>query len=315
MPRQSGVALLGVHECPFLLLMALWLISINVNGLHDGNKRAGLLQFLRCLPNPPDVVCLQEVHCVSEADSCDWFRSSGFSVLASPGSPRSCGCAILYKPKLSLVASFCDAHGRLLHCSFSFADVTFNVACLYAPNRKPARDQSFDYVLDVVNPDPPTTLRGDFNTLVDRGLDRSGSDVDDSSRESTPSLIRLLDACAVVDIWRALHPSGRSFTWLRPNGSIASRIDLVGLPPSWVPFVSSCDHLPCPFSDHCAVALSVAIPQVLTRGPKVWKLNVSVLEEEDYVSLISSFWASWREKKSDFVTVMDWWSPSQRSRV
>ena len=69
--------------------------------------------------------------------------------------------------------------------------------------------------------------------------------------------------------------------------------------------MSSCDHLPCPFSDHCAVALSVAIPQVLTLGPKVWKLNVSVLEEEDYVSLISSFWASWREKKSDFVTVMD----------
>ena len=71
--------------------------------------------------------------------------------------------------------------------------------------------------------------------------------------------------------------------------------------------MSSCDHLPCPFSGHCAVALSVAVLQVLTRGPGVWKLNVSVLEEEDYVSLISSFWASWREKKSDFVTVMDQW--------
>ena len=70
--------------------------------------------------------------------------------------------------------------------------------------------------------------------------------------------------------------------------------------------MSSSDHLPCPFSDHCAVALSVAVPLVLTRSPGVWKLNVSVLEEEDYVSLISFFWASWREKKSDFVTVMDW---------
>ena len=71
--------------------------------------------------------------------------------------------------------------------------------------------------------------------------------------------------------------------------------------------MSSSDNLPCPFSDHCAVALSVAVPLVLTRSPGVWKLNVSVLEEEDYVSLISFFWASWREKKSDFVTVMDWW--------
>ena len=210
----------------FLLLMPLSLISINVNGLRDGNKRAGLLQFLRCLPNPPDVVCLQEVHCVSKAEGCDWFRSSGFSVLALPCSPRSCGCAILYKPYKSCI----DAHGRLLHCSFSFADVIFNVACLYAPNRNPAKDHFFDYVLDVVNPDPPTILCGDFNTVFDRGLDRSGSDVDDSSRESTPSLIRLFHACAVVNIWSALHPPDSSFTWLRPNGSVASSIDLVGLP-------------------------------------------------------------------------------------
>ena len=119
----------------FLLLMALSLMSINVNGLRDGNKRAGLLQFLRCLCSPPDVVCLQEVHCISKAEVCDWFCSSGFLVLAAPGSLHSCGCAILYKPKLTLVASFCDMSGCFLHCSFSFADVTFNVTCLYALNR------------------------------------------------------------------------------------------------------------------------------------------------------------------------------------
>ena len=141
-------------------------------------------------------------------------------------------CAIMYKPKLTLVASFCDTSGHFVHCSFSFADVTFNVACLYAPDRNPARDQFFDYVLDVVNPDPPTILCGDFNTVFDRGLDRSGSDVNDLSRESTPSLIRLLNACMAVDIWRVLNPSSRSFSWLRPNGSAASYIDLVGLPVS-----------------------------------------------------------------------------------
>lgn len=80
----------------------------------------------------------------------------------------------------------------------------------------------------------PTVLCGDFNTVFDRDLDRSGSDEDDSSRESTPSLIELFDTCTVVDIWRALHPSDRSFTWLRPNGSVTSRIDLAGPPTSWV---------------------------------------------------------------------------------
>ena len=289
----------------FLVLMALSLISINVNRLRDGNKRTGLLQFFRCRPKPPppapslpDVVCLQEVHCVSKTEVRDWFRSSGFSVLTSPGSSRSCGCAIFYKYKLTLVASFCDASGCFLHCFFSFADVTFNVPCLYAPNRNPARDQS--HVLDVES-------CGNLNTVFDRGLDRSGSDIDDTSRESTPFLIRLFDSCAVVDIWRALHPSDRSFTWLRPNSAAVSRMNLVALPTFWLPFVSSFNHLPCPFSDHCVVALSFAVPQVLTGGPEVWKLSVSVLVEEEYFSLISSFWASWRERKSDFLTVMDWW--------
>lgn len=37
----------------FLVLMALSLISVNVNQLRDGNNCPGLLQFLRCLPPPP----------------------------------------------------------------------------------------------------------------------------------------------------------------------------------------------------------------------------------------------------------------------
>lgn len=100
-------------------------------------------------------------------------------------------------------------------------------------------------------------------------MDRSGSDMDHSSRESTRSLIRLFDSCAVVGIWRALHPSDRSFTWLRANGAAVSRVNLVALPTFWVPFVSSFNHRPCPFSDHCVVALSFAVPQVLTGGPGV----------------------------------------------
>lgn len=114
----------------------------------------------------------------------------------------------------------------------------------FPSHRKPATDQS--HVLDVVS-------CGDLNTVFDRGLDRSGSDMDDSSRERTPSLIRLFDSCAVVDIWRALHPSDRSFTWLPPNGAAVSRMNLVALRTFWVPFVSSFNHIPCPFSDHCLV--------------------------------------------------------------
>lgn len=87
-------------------------------------------------------------------------------------------------------------------------------------------------------------LCGDFNSVFDRGLDRSGSDPPDSLRDSSAALSRLFDACCVVDVWRFLYLTGRSLSWFRPDRSFPSRIDLVGLPLSWIPLVSSCHIIP-----------------------------------------------------------------------
>ena len=233
-------------------IMALSIISLNVNGMWDQSKRLGLVQWLRSLPVTVDVVCLQETHCTSDSECSSWLSSSGFSCAVSPGSVKSCGCIVLYRPILSLVNSWCDPEGRFLQCEFSLRAKTFRVVCLYAPNRNPARGQFFDDVSSRVDPTVPTVLCGDFNTVFDRALDRSGSAVDDTSCESNAALSRLFDSCCAIDIWRYLHPSSSCFAWSRWNGQFSSRIDLIGCPYVWVSSVSSCDVLPCPFSDHCA---------------------------------------------------------------
>ena len=94
--------------------MALSLLSLNYNGIRDQFKRTGLVQWLRSLPVIVDVVCLQETHCVSQAECTLWFSSSGFLSCLSPGSNRSCGCVVLYRLSLSLVDSWIDASGRYL---------------------------------------------------------------------------------------------------------------------------------------------------------------------------------------------------------
>ena len=55
-----------------------------------------------------------------------------------------------------------------------------------------------------------------------------------------------------IDIWTYLHPSSSGFTWTKADGSLSSRIDLIGCPYIWVASVSACDILPCPFCDRCA---------------------------------------------------------------
>ena len=71
--------------------MALTVISINVNGLRGPSKRAGYLHWLHSLPCIPDIVCLQEAHCMSSEECSSWFYSSGLPFVVSPGSINSCG--------------------------------------------------------------------------------------------------------------------------------------------------------------------------------------------------------------------------------
>lgn len=294
--------------------MAVSIISLNINGIRSPDKRLGLSQWLRSLSVVPDVVCLQETHCVSDVECQSWFRSSGFLSVVSPGSNKSRGCIILYRPALSLVKSWSDDEGRLLQCEFILLGKTFCVVSLYAHNRNPARDLFFDEVIPFVDLAIPTVLCGDFNTVFDRSMDRRGSDASDVSRESTAALVHLFDSCCVIDTWRYLHPSSSCYTWLSPDGSVSSRIDYIGYPYVWVSSVSSCDIVPCPFSDHCAVSLSVSVPDVVPPGPSLWKLNTSVLEEEGYVHLISNFLNGWRCQSHLFPSLVKWWEMG-KSRI
>ena len=270
-------------------------------------KRIGLVQWLRSLPVCVDVVCLQETHCTSASECSAWFRSSGFTPVVSPGSAHSCGCIVLFHPSLSLVNSWDDSDGRFLQCEFSLHAKLFRVCCIYCPNCNPAWDHFLDRLYTKIDPSVPTILSGDFNTIFDRLLDRAGSDPTDSSRESSSSLLNLFDSCCVIDIWKYLHPSASGFTWTRWNGSLASRIDLIGVRYVWVPSVLCCEIVPCPFSDHCGVSLSIAVLDVVPPGPGLWKFNTSVLKDEDYVKLITDAWFTWHASIPRFPSLAKWW--------
>ena len=76
--------------------------------------------------------------------------------------------------------------------------------------------------------------------------------------------------------------------------------------------MSSCDLVPCPLSDHCALLVSVFVPGIVPPGPGLWKLNDSVLGEDGYVQLITSFWNGWRTKMTSFSSLAKWWEVGKR---
>ena len=280
-------------------------ITLNVNGLRDPNKRMALLQSLGHLS--VHIACLQETHCTSSREAQQWFSSYGFSSIVSPGSVHSCGSVILYRPSFTLTNSWTDEEGRFAMAEFKKHEVTFRVACVYAPNRNPARDDFFQTSTQRIDPSVPTVVCGDFNTVFDRTLDRRGSDPSDYSRESSQALASLFQECCILDTWRYLHRKEIAFSWLSRDGFVSSRIDFVGCPYQWIHAIESCDILPCPYSDHSIVLMSLVIPEPIPKGPGRWLFNISLLKDEDFVNAIKDFWADWSALKAIFPTIQKWW--------
>jgi len=281
------------------------IITLNVNGLRLPNKRLSFLQWLSNLS--AGIVCLQEVHASTVSEAQSWFSSYGFQVAYSPGTALSCGSVILFRSIFHLCNVWNDSEGRFVLCEFSFRDCTFRVCSAYAPNRNPDRDEFFDFVVDSVDPSVPTIMCGDFNAVFDRSVDRRGSSLLSTHRDSSQTLANLFRECCVLDAWRVLHPSTPGFTWDKPDGSLSSRIDLVGCPYSWASSMSSCDIHPCPFSDHSALVFISYIPDAIPRGPGRWHLNISILDDPDFITLISDFWSRWQGRKLSFPSISVWW--------
>ena len=79
------------------------------------------------------------------------------------------------------------------------------------------------------------------------------------------------------------------------------------MPYVWVPSVSACDIIPCPFSDHCGLLLSLSVTDFVPPGPGLWKLNISILSEEEYYNLIADAWRNWRSSVPRFSSLAKWW--------
>ena len=290
-----------------LLLMASFVVSLNCNGLRDDGKRRGLLQWLSGLN--PTFLCLQETHAVSDIEMAAWFLPFGQLLVASNGTRKSAGVAILASRSSPVTVSqkWIDSGGRFACAQVNYRGAVFRLASIYAPNRNPARNNFYDEISPLFDPLVANIVAGDFNSVVDLDRDRQGGNPSDHY-DSVVRLRRLSYVSSTVDLWRAMHPDARAFTWSNSTSTISSRIDRVLCPVGWVSNVNSSSIVLCPFSDHCAVSFTISdIPSALEIGPGYWKLNCECLVDAALRLKISSFWSSWKSQKSSFLSPLTWW--------
>ena len=216
-------------------------------------------------------MCIQETHVTDAAEAISWFSSSCFLTVTAPGTAHSRGQVLLYRPSFSFVNSWVELEGRFLMAEFSRRGSFFRISSVYAPNRTPSATNSLPHVWTLlIHLFPRYYVVTSMLFLTEPKIVGALILLSSSVRALSRSLELLFREFCVLDGWRHLHPDLRAYTWLKPDGSLSSRIDLIGFSSTCLHLVSSCSIVSCPFSHHDAVFPGFSIPELFPRGLGRW---------------------------------------------
>ena len=263
----------------------LGIASLNVRGIRDLGKRRQIFQFLK--EKQFDIILLQETHLVNEDEL--FFKTLwGGQVFYSHGERNARGVATLIArdAKVKIVDVSCDSQGRMIFLKINHEGDQYIVVNIYAPN---ADTPEFFAELDPKlfhSECENIIIGGDFNLVMDLKHDRLGGSNETSNKRAREVLERLMIEYDMVDIWRQRNPKIRQYTWARHNPeTVMSRLDFYLVSQTVKNCVVNVDILPTIRSDHDIPTIMIKKTGAV-RGPGFWKLNTSLLGNQEYTDQI-----------------------------
>ena len=264
------------------------MISWNVRGINDRDKRTLLKSFLRdwkC-----DLVCLLETK-MEDVSLLDvralWgIQSVDFAALNAVG--LSGGVLVMWdKSVYRLVSTFCGDFSItcILHSIENGVDWAYTG--VYGPQSRSDKLRFWEELCSIKDKwSGPWCVRGDFNEILYAHERSSGF----SPSNSTEEFHSFINSCALVD----LPLQGGDFTWSRGGEVPArSRLDRFLISVDWEDqFPDAIQRrLPRPLSDHFPICLEKGSFQ---RGRIPFKFENMWLQVEGFGDLIKRWWEETR---------------------
>ncbi|KAJ1149826.1 hypothetical protein NDU88_002630 [Pleurodeles waltl] len=257
--------------------MAISLLTLNVRSVEDQVRRVGTLSFLAAQNH--DVCFLQE---------CGIPYAQSYSQLERQWT---------HGPSFWVTE---QVNGRVLVVDSSWSGEPVRLINVYAPPEKNERLEMFRMQLVTFR---TILMGGDFNCTVEldgrTGSDSAGMDV------TSRLLVEMTGEASLRDVVGSMGPNARNYSWSRPDGYVHSRIDFLFTSPTVKPGRNS--MLAVHFSDHRAVSFEGELTGKFPAGPGSWKLNCSLLENEELVANLRVAYVEWRDMRDLFHSAGEWW--------
>ena len=181
------------------------IMSLNVRGLRNYNKRMALLQALK--ENKVDISLLQETYLtndmVSEIEKC---YGDMYYCIHSYGTNHSRGVSFLFRKecKIIVVSRKIDSEGRMIVLNVEINDQPYSIVNVYAPNSERERKGFFEKLKNWISLHvefkDKCIVAGDFNIVPNPAMDRKGGGINvDQSRKSFEYICSNYN---LLDAWR-----------------------------------------------------------------------------------------------------------------
>lgn len=252
-----------------MLAKTLKIGSWNVRGLGTPLKRLAVFSMMESCG--ADLVCLQETHLTKETIhhlQMKKFQTQFHAVHSS----YSRGVSVLVKSgvKFSCSQVRIDELGRYIFLLCSIENARYVVANIYIPPpfNLDVLLKLYEFLLD--KKEVPIVAMGDFNEVLDKGLDRFP--LRKSSEDSVRSRLSFfLEEVGLMDLWRARNPGVLQYTCCSASYSVLSRIDLALGNDRALQMVEKITYWPRGISDHSPMVVILNLGE--PRPRKNWSIS------------------------------------------
>ncbi|XP_077060974.1 uncharacterized protein LOC143713527 [Siphateles boraxobius] len=284
--------------------MALTISTINVRSVKSNIRAQSVLSFLKSFKS--DVFLLQECGLPFLTNYRKWEEiwTPGLSIWSGSNFNKNDGVAILVKnPHVLVKGSTVVRDGRAILANLTFLGKDFNILNVYGFTGKNNRYELLEDLQPHMLGRAPLVVAGDFNCVLSR-QDRKRVGEDFKVDKTSVLLQNIVKDFKLVDCFKTMHQREEGFTWFSGDGARASRIDYV--------FTRDCPPTdatlsPLFFSDHMMLSCTLSLPTGVTVGGGLWKLNCSLLEDEEVISEYREQFSQWQTLQDFFDSRAQWW--------